>query len=93
MKTTWYFDHQRRFKIFKNLENLTGECLQQIVTENSIIEEWCLYRKDEPSKPDLYKFSGNRINGCTHVDNPHGKHISITEIEASGLSAIRLEEY
>jgi hypothetical protein len=90
--TPWYFEHQRRFKLYKKLESLTGECAKQIVSTNAIVEEWVLH-KEGVGKPDLYRLKGNRITGATHVDDCYGKHISITEIDASGLPPIRLNEY
>lgn len=88
----WFYDHQRRFKLFKKLENLHGTCTQQVISENQISEEWSL-TKGESGLPDIYKFTGNRVNGATKVFYPSGKEASITEIEASGISPIRLTEY
>lgn len=88
----WFYDHQRRFKLYKKLEKLDGNCVQQVITENQIIEEWSL-TKEGKGVPELYVLRGNRINGCTKVDNPYGAQLSITEIDASGIAPIHLTEY
>lgn len=88
----WFYEHQRRFKVFKKLENLTGECTHQVISENQIKEEWSLY--NEPvGVPDIYNLIGNKISGSTKVIYPSGKEVSITEIDASGLTPIHLTEY
>jgi hypothetical protein len=92
MKTIeWYFEHQRRFTLYKKLEKLEGDCIQQIITDNQIIEEWVL-TKGGKGWPELYVLRGNKISGSTKVDNPFGVQLSITEIDASGLPKIQSEQ-
>lgn len=95
MKTEkWIVEAQRKFTLWKKENGFTGDCTHQSLSKAGIYNErWLLYATINKSMPEVYFLEANK-HGVVHIVIEHSKkRISITEIEASGLPPILLNEY
>lgn len=89
---TWIDKARQKFKLFRQLEKLNGDCCSQEIdseTGNFYNEKWLLYPKDGGAQ-DVYFLQASKKHNSVHVFMPDGKWISITEINASGLPSIQI---
>lgn len=87
----FFIEAQRKFKEFKRLENLTGDCIHQIESDQVYEEKWALYPKTG-GVPQTYYLKASIPHNSVHVRTRTGKMISISEIDASGIAPIRLND-
>jgi hypothetical protein len=78
---------QRKFKLFKQNEKLTGDCISQNHDEIKMEEKWMLYPINGGT-PETYYLRASEPHCSTHVRYPNGNLVSISEIEISSEPSI-----
>ncbi len=53
-KGKWFYTAQRLFKEWKAINEMTGDCIKQVITQSSLEEQWFLRKKDGSSVNEKY---------------------------------------